>query len=157
MFCHFVVCLAPETRQSDHCGAQEPYLCHVPRRHTAKFESLPCAWESGTRQSLNLCRVPRTLHTAKNGFFAVCPGFCTRQRSQIQFCLFVDYVYGTPKHFIYITMSISCIRISIASIWYTDTNKLLFRPYKYWSSPYKFIQIKFKQIHTSGTKQVHTT
>ena len=35
---------------------------------------------SGTRQRLNLCRVPRSLHTAKYGPFAVCLGQCTRQR-----------------------------------------------------------------------------
>ena len=56
---------------------------------------VPC--RCGTRQRPNLCRVQKLLHTAKNGSFAVCPGFCTRQRSQIQFFLFVDYVYGTPS------------------------------------------------------------
>ena len=50
---------------------------------------LPCACRRGTRQSSNVCRVPWLWHTVNIGFFAVCHGFCTRQRSLILyfFCL----------------------------------------------------------------------
>ena len=59
---------------------------------------LPCACRRGTRQSSNVCRVPWLWHTVNIGFFAVCHGFCTRQRSLILYFLFVYCVYGTPNN-----------------------------------------------------------
>ena len=59
---------------------------------------LPCAWRRRTRQSSNVCRVPWLWHTVNIGFFAVCHGFCTRQRSLILYFLFVYCVYGTPNN-----------------------------------------------------------
>ena len=119
------VCRVPKhTAKADmHTVKLLPCAAHG-KRHTAfrrrQRRSLPCAnlgprqkkwppakvtWKwvcrvpcrCGTRQRPNLCHVQKLLHTAKNGSFAVCPGFCTRQRSQIQIFLFVDYVYGTPS------------------------------------------------------------
>ena len=59
---------------------------------------LPCACRRGTWQSSNVCRVPWLWHTVNIGFFAVCHGFCTRQRSLILYFLFVYCVYGTPNN-----------------------------------------------------------
>ena len=100
----FAVCnYRPTAKNSCHPGTMTwPGLCRVP------------CWR-GTRQSSNLCRVPRFLHTAKIGTFAVCHGFCTRQRCQNQFfCLIITYM--VPQKIIYIIMIIPCIRISITCI-----------------------------------------
>jgi len=82
----FAVCnYRPTAKKSCHPGTMTwPGLCCVP------------CWR-GTRQSSNICRVPRFLHTAKIGIFVVCHDFCTRQRCQNQFFFFDYYVYGTPR------------------------------------------------------------
>ena len=100
----FAVCnYQPMAKKSCHPGMMTWLgLCRVP------------CWR-GTRQSSNLCRVPRFLHMENIGTFAVWHGFCTRQRCQNQFFLFDYYVYGTQK-IIYIIMIIPYIRISITCI-----------------------------------------
>ena len=95
----FAVCHLSGTRQS---------LCRVPKlTHGKKKQKtwevtwrppLPCVCRRGTRQSSNVCRVPWLWYTINIGFFAVCHGFCTRQRSLILYFLFVYCVYGTPNN-----------------------------------------------------------
>ena len=117
--CCFAVCQS--TRQSPictrHSDVGKGVVCRVPFiGHTAKCAKadprqkkqktwevtwrppLPCACRRGTWQSSNVCRVPWLWHMVNIGFFAVCHGFCTRQRSLILYFLFVYCVYGTPNN-----------------------------------------------------------
>ena len=114
-------CRVPHTTKSTrHSDVGKCVVCRVPFiGHTAKplpcakadprqkkqktwevtwRPPLPCACRRGTRQSSNVCRVPWLWHTVNIGFFAVCHGFCTRQRSLILYFLFVYCVYGTPDN-----------------------------------------------------------
>ena len=136
-----------------------PNICRVPCRR-------------GTQQSSNLCHVPWFLHTAKIDTFAVCHSFCTRQRFQIQFCLFVDYVYGTPsisyiynKHFMYPKKHRRHLiyhnkHITIKSCFVHGQPQVLVKSvhissYKsIWQSPYKFnckgsIYVSRNEVHTT--------
>jgi len=95
----FAVCYISGTRQrvcrvqlSTHGKKKLP-----PRNDDVARPSM-CACRRGTRQSSNVCRVPWLWHTVNIGFFAVCHGFCTRQRSLILYFLFVYCVYGTPDN-----------------------------------------------------------
>ena len=95
----FAVCYISGTRQM---------ICRVqlsthgkkksPPRNDDVARPLPCACRRGTWQSSNVCRVPWLWHTVNIGFFVVCHGFCTRQKSLILYFLFVYCVYGTPDN-----------------------------------------------------------
>ena len=103
------LCRVPHTAKSTrHSDVGKGVVCRVPKlTHGKKKQKtwevtwrppLPCACRRGTRQSSNVCRVPWLWHTVNIGFFAVCHGFCTRQRSLILYFLFVYCVYGTPDN-----------------------------------------------------------
>jgi len=99
----FAVCRNGKAYTATRHRQSRPLPCVIYRVHGKGFavcKSRPTAKKircPGMMTWPELCRVPWLLHTAKIGSFAVCHSFCTRQRFQIQFCLFVDYVYGTPS------------------------------------------------------------
>ena len=58
LFGHFVVCLDPGTRQSDHLARLCTSLPCAKMAHGKVTKTSLCASVPGTRRSLNLCRVP---------------------------------------------------------------------------------------------------